>query len=111
LSDPKLERLPVRDLLFRRFVGLSLADSVPDHTSIWRFRQLLEKQSLMASLLAEINRQLSIQELYILAGETNIIDTSFIQAQRNRPNKDKDGNKIQVAFEIKFILDKSDGKL
>ena len=44
LSDPGLEKKLARDLLFRRFVGLSLADSVPDHRSIWRFRQLLEKQ-------------------------------------------------------------------
>jgi IS5 family transposase len=108
LSDPKLERLLVRDLLFRRFVGLSLGDSVPDHSSIWRFRQLLEKQGLMDSLLAEINRQLSIQGVYILAGEISIIDkvngvaresalgyASVIQAQRNRPNKDKDGNNTQ----------------
>jgi IS5 family transposase len=32
LSDPKLERLLVRNLLFRRFVGLSLTDSVPAHS-------------------------------------------------------------------------------
>jgi IS5 family transposase len=38
LSDPKLEKLLVRGLLFCRFVGLSLADSVPDHSSIWRNR-------------------------------------------------------------------------
>ena len=60
LSDPSLEKLLVRDLLFRRFVGLSLADSMPDHSTIWRFRQLLETEDLMDSLLAEINRQLSI---------------------------------------------------
>ena len=60
LSDPSLEKLLVRDLLFRRFVGLSLADSVPDHSTIWHFRQLLETEDLMDSLLAEINRQLSI---------------------------------------------------
>ena len=60
LSDPRLEKLLVRDLLFRRFVGLSLADSMPDHSTIWRFRQLLETEDLMDSLLAEINRQLSI---------------------------------------------------
>jgi hypothetical protein len=40
----------------------------------------------MASLLEEINRQLSIQELYICAGEISIIDPSVIEAQRNRPN-------------------------
>lgn len=67
LSDPGLEKQLARDLLFRRFVGLSLADSVPDHSSIWRFRQLLEKQDLMKVLLAEINRQLDLQGLYTYA--------------------------------------------
>ena len=95
LSEPKFERLLARDLLFRRFVGLSLADSVPDHSSIWRFRQLLEKQGLMDSLLAEINRQLSSQGFYIRAGEISIVDARVIQAQRNRPNKDKDGHNAQ----------------
>jgi IS5 family transposase len=71
LSDPKLESLLVRALLCRHFVSLSLADSVPDHSSNWRFRQVLEKQGLMDSLLAEINRQQSIQ------------------ARRNRPKKTK----------------------
>ena len=85
LSDPRLENLLVRDLLFRRFVNLSLADSVPDHSSTWRFRQLLEKQGLMDSLLTEINRQLSVQGFYIRAGEISIVDASVIQAQRNRP--------------------------
>jgi IS5 family transposase len=110
LSDPKLERLLVRDLLFRRFVGLSLADSVPDHSSIWRFRQLLEKQGLMDSLLAEINRQLSIQRVYIHAGEISIIDASVIQAQRNRPNKDKDGNNTQDPEAGWNVKQGSDGK-
>ena len=110
LSDPKLERLLVRDLLFCRFVGLSLADSVPDHSSIWRFRQLLEKQGLMDSLLAEINRQLSIQGLYIRAGEISIIDASVIQAQRNRPNKDKDGNNTQDPEANWNVKQGSDGK-
>lgn len=110
LSDPRLEKLLVRDLLFRRFVGLSLADSVPDHSSIWRFRQLLEKEGLMDSLLAEINRQLSIQGLYIRAGEISIIDASVIQAQRNRPNKDKDGTNIQDPEAGWNVKQGSDGK-
>jgi IS5 family transposase len=110
LSDPKLERLLVRDLFFRRFVGLSLADSVPDHSSIWRFRQLLGKQGLMAALLVEINRQLGIQGLYIRAGEISIIDASVIQAQRNRPNKGKDGNNTQDPEASWNVKQGSDGK-
>ena len=61
LSDPKLEKQLARDLLFRRFVGLDIAESVPDHSTFWRFRQILEKKQLMAALLLEINQQLSEQ--------------------------------------------------
>ena len=110
LSDPRLENLLVRDLLFRRFVNLSLADSVPDHSSIWRFRQLLEKQELMDSLLTEINRQLSVQGFYIRAGEISIVDASVIQAQRNRPNKDKEGNNTQDPEADWNVKQGSDGK-
>jgi IS5 family transposase len=61
-------------------------------------------------LLAEINRQLSIQELYIRAGEISIIDASVIQAQRNRPNKDKDGNNTQDPGASWNVKQGSDGK-
>ena len=50
LSDPALEKQLARDLLFRHFIGLSISESVPDHSTLWRFRQLLEKQSLMSNL-------------------------------------------------------------
>jgi|GEM_PF-3405626 len=39
LSDLGLEKQLARDLLFRRFTGLDIADSVPDHPTFWRFRQ------------------------------------------------------------------------
>jgi IS5 family transposase len=65
LSDPALEKQLARDLLFRRFIGLSISESVPDHSTLWRFRQLLEKQSLMNVLLNAINDQLAEQGLYI----------------------------------------------
>ncbi len=37
LSDPALEKQLARDLLFRRFIGLSLSESVPDHSTLWRY--------------------------------------------------------------------------
>jgi len=46
LSDPGLEKQLARDLLFRRFVDLSLSESVPDHSTFWRFRNLLEAEGL-----------------------------------------------------------------
>jgi len=95
LSDPGLEKQLARDLLFRRFVGLDIAESVPDHSTIWRFRQLLESQGLMKSLLDEVNRQLADQSLYIQQGEVSIVDASVIEAKQCRPNKKYDGSSTQ----------------
>src|SRR4051812_42832900 len=36
LSDPALEAAIADRLSFRRFVGLSLHDRTPDHTTLWR---------------------------------------------------------------------------
>jgi len=110
LSDPALEKQLARDLLFRRFKGLSISESVPDHSSFWRFRQLLEEKSLMAPLLEAINRQLAEQGLYIRSGEVSIIDASVIEAKQCRPNKRKDGSTTQdkeAAWNVKVG---SDGK-
>ena len=74
LSDPALEKQLARDLLFRRFTGLDISEPVPDHSTIWRFRQVLEKLCLMDELLIEINAQLSEQGLYIKSGEVSIVD-------------------------------------
>ena len=95
LSDPALEKQLARDLLFRRFVALDIAESVPDHSSFWRFRQTLERLSLMDKLLNEINGQLSSQGLYVKSGGVSIVDASVIEAKQCRPNKDKNGESTQ----------------
>ena len=110
LSDPALEKQLARDLLFRRFIGLSISESVPDHSTLWRFRQLLEKQHLMTTLLNGINDQLAEQGLYIKAGEVSIIDASVIEAKQCRPHKREDGSSTQdpdAAWNVKVA---SDGK-
>jgi IS5 family transposase len=37
LSDEALEKQIARDLMFRRFIDLSLSEAVSDHSTIWRF--------------------------------------------------------------------------
>ena len=109
LSDPQLEKQLARDLLFRRFVGLGLDQSVPDHSTLWRLRQKLA-DGLWDTLLQEINAQLSIQQLYIKAGEISIVDASVIQAKQNRPNKDIEGKNTQDAEAGYNVKASSDGK-
>ncbi|MDP0563624.1 MAG: transposase [Candidatus Endonucleobacter sp. (ex Gigantidas childressi)] len=52
LSDLALEKQLTRDLLFRRFTGLDISESVPDHSTFWRFRQKLDTLCLMDGLLS-----------------------------------------------------------
>jgi len=111
LSDPGLEKQLARDLLFRRFVDLSLSESVPDHSTFWRFRNLLEKDNLLQVLLDEINTQLSNQGLLIRSGEVSIIDASVIEARNSRPNKDKGGQNTQDPEAGYNVKQGSDGKM
>lgn len=110
LSDPGLEKQLARDLLFRRFIDLSLSESVPDHSTFWRFRNLLEAKGLYETLLEEINQQLTQQGLLIRYGEVSIIDASVIEAKQNRPGKGKDGKNTQDPEAGYNVKNGSDGK-
>ncbi len=66
--------------IIRRFVELSLADTVPDHSKLWRFRNKLNKENLREKLIAKIDEQLSEKSLYVKSGEINIVDASVIQS-------------------------------
>ena len=68
LSDEGLEAAVDDRLSFRRFAGIPLAETVPDHSSIWRFREQLAKRGLAARVLAEVNRQLDAKGLIIRRG-------------------------------------------
>jgi len=110
LSDPQLEKQLARDLLFRRFVGISLSQSVPDHSTLWRFRNKPEVQALQVLFLEEVNQQLSEKGLYIKSGEISIVDASVIKAQRNRPNKGVNGENTQDPEAAYNVKTGSDGK-
>jgi IS5 family transposase len=85
LSDPGLEEALADRLSFRRFVGLALADPVPDHSTLSRFRRELSRRGLAERLLAELNRQLDARGLMIKAG--TLIDASLVAADCRRPHK------------------------
>ena len=95
LSDPKMEVQLARDLMFRRFVNLSLSESVPDHSTICRFRNLLIEEKLIKKLFKEINRQLRKQNLIMGKGSVAIIDASVIEAHQCRSKKNKTGESTQ----------------
>jgi transposase, IS5 family len=85
LSDPGLEEALSDRLSFRRFVGLALADPVPDHSTLSRFRSELVRRGLAEPLLAELNRQLETRGLMVKSG--TLIDASLVEADCRRPRK------------------------
>jgi transposase, IS5 family len=85
LSDPGLEEALSDRLSFRRFVGLALADPVPDHSTLSRFRSELVRRGLAEPLLAELNRQLDAKGLVVKTG--TLIDASLVAADGRRPRQ------------------------
>ena len=80
LSDPKMEEALKVRLDFMWFTGFDVSESVPDETSICRFRNRLVKQGLDAILFAELNRQLAENNIMVEAALAAIVDASIIES-------------------------------
>jgi transposase, IS5 family len=87
LSDPGLEEALDDTLSFRAFVGLSLQDAVPDHSTICRFRQQLQQHGLSEAIFCEVGRQLEARNLIVKRG--TLIDATLIEAQAAKPGFDQ----------------------
>jgi IS5 family transposase len=83
LSDGELEYRLGDSLAFGRFVGLSLEDEVPDHTTLCRFRNRLIAQRRLQDLFAELDRQLEAAGVVLKAG--TLLDATLIETGAARP--------------------------
>jgi IS5 family transposase len=83
LSDSELEEALADRLSFRRFVGLALDETVPDHTTLNRFRNLLVEEKLLEKLFAELDRQLDNAGLILRRG--TMLDATLIETAAARP--------------------------
>jgi IS5 family transposase len=66
-SDPELESQINDGTSFKKFLGLSLSDPFPDHSTFSRFRKRLPKEA-MTQINTEILRQFENQGLTINEG-------------------------------------------
>lgn len=87
LSDPALEEALADRLSFRRFVGLGLDASVPDHCTLWRFRDQMAQRGLDRAAFEEIGRQLGARGLTLKQG--TLMDATVVQAQAGAPSYDQ----------------------
>ena len=84
LSDPGLEEAVTDRLSFLRFTGFSFESSIPDETTICRFRNELVQKDLYKKLLTKINEQLESQNILVKKGA--IVDATLVTSSR-RPRK------------------------
>ncbi len=87
LSDPAMEESLLYDIRFIHFTGLSIDQEVPDHSTIWRFRQKLREKGLDEILLLKINKQLERKKFIVKSGV--VADATLIDSSR-RPRKQFD---------------------
>lgn len=90
LSDPECEAQCADRLSFRRFLGLSLADPVPDETVLVRFRKRLLKAKLAEPLFAAVLAQIEAAGLLVKRG--TLIDATIVKSARKPPVKGEGGD-------------------
>lgn len=89
LSERELEAALGDRLSFRRFVGLSIEDAVPDHTTLNRFRNGLAQAGLLEKLFSELDRQLDQAGMILRRG--TMLDATLIEAVSAPPRRGRDG--------------------
>lgn len=85
LSDPAMEDALYEIESMRRFAGLSISGSLPDESTILKFRHLLERHKLGQAIFKEVNHHL--QKEGLLLREGSIVDATIISAPTSTKNK------------------------
>jgi IS5 family transposase len=93
LSDYEVEDRVNDSISFSRFVGISLDNSVPDHSVISRFRTELTKKGVYEKLFKAMNKQLEKHKIIVKTGA--IIDASIIDT----PLKPKGKTTYEIAVD------------
>ncbi|SNZ01219.1 IS5 family transposase [Flagellimonas pacifica] len=79
LSDVQVEEMANENLSVMRFLGLSLEDAVPDHSTLSRFRSDLVAKKAYDRILKKVNAQLSSHRLIVRNGSAKV-DASLTES-------------------------------
>jgi IS5 family transposase len=91
LSDPRLEEEIADRRSFQIFLELNSQDSIPDETTICRYREMFARLGLDKQLFYEFNKQL--KSLNMIVGKGTIVDATIKQAQATSgSNRDNDAD-------------------
>jgi transposase, IS5 family len=89
LSDYMMEEALADRISFRRFTGFGLGDSVPDHSTISRFRAQVGGR--VEELMSALNAQFESQGLVVKRG--TLMDASFVKASSGKREVDPEAGR------------------
>jgi len=82
LSDERCEYLVKDRLSFMRFLGLGLADPVPDANTLWTFREALKRAGAVEELFQQFDIALRAAGYLAMSGQ--IVDATIVAAPKQR---------------------------
>jgi transposase, IS5 family len=117
LSDPAMEEALYEIASLRSFANLSLAEAIPDETTILNFRHLLEANDLAEDILKAVNAHLARKGLLLKKG--SIVDATIIAAPSSTKNahgerdremhQTKKGNQWHFGMKAHIAVDADSG--
>ena len=92
LSDPMTEELIHDRISFRKFLDIKEEDTIPDETTICKFRNALIKNNLLESVFQEVKK--SMIEKNLILNEGTLVDATLIHSSEPKRKKDDNGKTI-----------------
>jgi hypothetical protein len=87
LSDERCEYLIKDRLSFMRFLGISVADAVPDANTIWTFREGLKRAGAVDVLFRRFDELLRASGFLAMSGQ--IVDATIVAAPKQRNTQEE----------------------
>ena len=107
LSEEQTEYQINDRLSFQKFLGMTLADKVPDKNAIWDFKDALNRDHGIEKLFVCFEKHLKAAGL--VGSEGKIIDASFVDVPRQRNSREE--NEIIKAGAVPIEFGKNTDKL
>jgi IS5 family transposase len=90
LSDPMTEELIHDRISFRKFLDIKDDDTIPDETTICKFRLALIKQELLGDIFEQVKNMMEKKRLIL--NEGTLVDATLIHSSEPKKKKDNKGN-------------------
>lgn len=92
LSDPMTEELICDRISFRKFLDIKDEDTIPDETTICKFRNALIKENLLLDIFEMVKTTMKAKNLIL--NEGTLVDATLVHSSEPKRRRDNDGKVI-----------------